>query len=257
VEESSNRPIDPVVFSTARLDLLTNGEFAGYATGFFYLRDERLYLVTNRHVLAGDDLQPRADSANIRLHTTANVYDNDDFPISLLTPGGSPAWKLAPGPADIAVVPLGRDAFQSSSHITWFTPDMFFPRDYVLDPGEDAFLMGYPYSLRDEPTNLPIFRKAMVATVYGVSFNGAPCFLTDGHFHDGMSGGPVIVKPRPAWRDVRGESHTTAEGLHFLLGVHSGLQRIFLAGDEEDEGVDVALGRAWYPDAIDRAIETA
>jgi hypothetical protein len=183
------------------------------------------------------------------------VYDNDDFTVPLVAPDGSPAWKLAPGPADIAVVPLERKSLEEASYISWFTPETFFPHDYVLDLGEDAFLMGYPYTLRDEPTNLPIFRKAMVATVYGVSFRGQPCFLTDGHFHEGMSGCPVIVKPRVAWRDIYGESRSVTEGAHFLLGVHSGLYTLVVGSEGGDEEIDIALGRAWYPDAIDRAID--
>jgi len=95
--------------------------FAEYAIGFLYLRDERLDPVTNRHAPAGDNLQPRADSASVRLHITANVYDNHDFQIGLVADDGSPVWRAAPSSADIAVIPLDRGSLVKASYSNWFT----------------------------------------------------------------------------------------------------------------------------------------
>jgi len=250
------RPVDPLVFTVTRLDLF-NDMIQGFATGFFYLRDDRLYLVTNRHVLVTPDTRPLWKTASAELHTSPNVYDHQTFELPLFRADGSPNWMLAPPPADIAVLPLDRSRFTSAAHITWLTPDSIFPLDFVLDIGADAFLIGYPESFRDEPANLPVFRKAMVASIYGVSFGGRPCFLTDGQFHVGMSGGPVIVQPRDTWRGIRNEVRRPPAETHYLLGVHSGEVELEVAreGDDQTSTLTVGLGWAWYPDAINRAID--
>jgi len=63
------------------------------------------------------------------------------------------------------------------------------------------------------------------------------------------------VQPRDTWRDIRNEFQRPPPETHYLLGVHSGLVELEIEEGDEASPVTIGLGKAWYPDAIDRAIE--
>jgi S1-C subfamily serine protease len=150
------------IILTATLVLqLKAGAVIGYASGFFYEKGDGLYLVTNQHVVKGND-GPAPDTLRLRLHVDAkDISKNDIFEVPLYA-DGKPVWKIHPQQrdADIAVVRLDRAQLKSRFIVRAWSSDRFLPQKYVLQPGEDVFIMGYPLGFHDQPHNLPIFRDA-------------------------------------------------------------------------------------------------
>jgi hypothetical protein len=88
---------------------------------------------------------------------------------------------------------------------------------------------------------MPVVRQAVVASSFGLRFQGEGYFLTDARTHRGTSGAPVVV------RVSEGEPKL-GDLPWMLLGVHSA--RLDLG--DRDLVMDEALGLncAWYADIL-------
>ena len=82
-------------------------------------------------------------------------------------------------------------------------------------------------------------RQAIVASAFGVRFQGQGFFLTDGRTHRGTSGAPVVMR-NPA---------SDAGALPWkLLGVHSA--RLDMANRDLVQDESLGLNCAWYADIL-------
>ena len=88
---------------------------------------------------------------------------------------------------------------------------------------------------------MPVVRHAVIASSFGLRFQGAGYFLTDGRTHRGSSGSPVVT------RSLR-QNAALGDLPWILLGVHSA--RIDVG--TRDTRLDEALGlnSAWYADVL-------
>lgn len=109
-------------------------------------------------------------------------------------------------------------------------------------PGEDVFTIGYPLGVADYQNNLPVLKGGMVASAYGVPFQGGPLFLTDIQLHPGISGSPVVAKPKAVWVNEEDGSTEITPVRYYLLGVHSGTLDV----KNPKNGLKIGLGAAWY-----------
>jgi hypothetical protein len=102
-------------------------------------------------------------------------------------------------------------------------------------------MVGFPLGFHDTLHHMPVVRHAVVASSFGLRFQGQGYFLTDARTHRGTSGAPVVM---------RANEHDTMPGdLPWkLLGVHSAVIDI---GTRELH-IDEALGLncAWYADIL-------
>lgn len=241
-------PINEIVLTVSIIMQLKAGAVVGSASGFFYTRGEKLFLVTNQHVMRDEKKGIIPDSLRLRLHTDAkNVTLNDNFDIPLYA-DKKPLWKTHPqfNEADIAVLELDRNKIQQRFIIKAWRKESFLPSNYRLDPGEDVFVVGYPLSFHDSANNLPLFRNAMIASTYRVPFQKLPLFLTDANLHPGTSGSPVITKPKSTWVDEAGNTNLVTGTVYYLVGVHSGTVDKTVTGGQE-----IGLGAAWYAELIE------
>jgi hypothetical protein len=83
---------------------------------------------------------------------------------------------------------------------------------------------------------LPVYRRASIASAYGVNFGGFPYFLIDANLHPGTSGSPVVSSHHTLFKERDGK-----EG-YALFGVHSAEHVI--------EGDPLGLNVVWYADAL-------
>jgi S1-C subfamily serine protease len=244
--------VHEIVLTAAFVFQLKAGAQIGTASGFFYTRGEDLFLVTNRHVCRDEATGSNPDVLRLTLHTDANDLKKTaslDIP---LYHHGKPVWRTHPTfkDADVALVKLDVAAVKKKFIIKAFSKDSFLPADLPLNPGEDVFVMGYPYGVHDTVFALPIFRSAMIASSYGIPFQGQPFFLTDANLHPGTSGSPVVTKPKSAWVDDKGNTRLMTGTIYYLVGVHSAILSVNSTGPNPTS-IPLGLGTAWYAQLIE------
>ena len=84
-------------------------------------------------------------------------------------------------------------------------------------------------------------RQAVIASSFGLRFQGEGYFLTDARTHRGSSGAPVVLR-------VESPAEARRELPWLLLGIHSA--RLDLATREVGEDEALGLNCAWYADIL-------
>jgi trypsin-like peptidase len=168
----------------------------GFFIGFDYgdrlasgAATHRLFLATNRHVIAGrDDLL-------IRVNTKGGAARRVRLPLR------AAGW--APHPqdgVDVAVVLLNaRVLIEAGTELSYFRPTdtALVSAMTALDigPGEELFVLGFPLGMSGVERNYVIARSGMIARFDREILTATRTFLIDASVFPGNSGGPVIVKP--------------------------------------------------------------
>ena len=156
---------------------------------------------------------------------------------------GRAVWRLAAdhgGAIDVGVVEIDRAAPPLTTPYRAFTPDHLPGNCEQVEVGTSLLVVGFPLGFHDWLHHMPVVRQAIVASSFGLRFQGEGYFLTDARTHRGTSGAPVVmrsVQPNPAHDDLPWT----------LLGIHSA--RLDVA---RDLVVDEALGLncAWYAEIL-------
>lgn len=251
------RAVHEIVLTTAVVLQIKAGAQIGTASGFFYAQGEDLSFVTNRHVCKDDGKEVVPDMLRLPLHTDpADLRKTSTLEIPLYS-DGKPVWRTHPTfkDADVALVKLDAPAVKRKFIIKAFSKESFLPADLPLHPGEDVFVMGYPFGLLDTAFALPVFRSAMIASSYGFPFQGKSCFLTDANLHPGTSGSPVITKPKSTWVDDKGNTRVMPGTIYYLVGVHSGTLSFDPPG-QKSASIPLGLGAAWYAQLVEDIART-
>ena len=240
--------IDSLLLTAVRVQTYKQQQLLTNASGFFFTRDERLFLVTTRHVVIDEASGHFPDRLDIELHVDAgNMARSTGFAIPLYRNGTS-LWRDGRdggGIVDVAVIEIEREALPQTTVYRAFSPC------HLQDPGEQVavgtplLIVGFPLGFHDTLHHMPVARHAVVASSFGLRFQGEGYFLTDARTHRGMSGAPVAA---------RASSGVPRGDLPWLLlGIHSaGL----LAGTRDSQ-VDeaLALNSAWYADILSTLTE--
>ncbi|MCI0478125.1 MAG: serine protease [Anaerolineales bacterium] len=177
------------------------GERRWIASGFLYgvptntrAREYQVYLVTNRHVLAG------LDKAYLRCNPQADKRARE-FDLSLFDQN-QPLWFTHPDDeVDVAVMPINFDLLQESGmQVAYFQGDQHSaPIDTLNDlgvtEGDFAYVLGFPMGLVGQHRNTVIVRSGTLARVRDLLARSSKIFLVDAFVFPGNSGGPVVLKP--------------------------------------------------------------
>ena len=214
------------------------------ATGFFFERADRLFLVTSRHVLRDPDNAHFPDRIEIEVHVGAETLSaTTGFSIPLYE-NGVGVWRSGSdraGEVDVAMLGIDRQALPADMVYRAFSP-AHLPQDMAaIEVGMPLLVVGFPLGFHDRLHHLPVVRQAVIASSFGLRFQGQGYFLTDARTHRGTSGAPVVMRIGPA-----GENAGDLPWL--LLGVHSARLDI----GSRDQSLDEALGLncAWYADIL-------
>lgn len=235
--------IDPLLLAAVKVLTFNAGRPLTNASGFFFERDERIFLVTSRHVVYDEAGQHYPDLIRIALHIDqANIARLMDFEIPLYRNGKS-VWRQgndAAGYIDIAMIELERAALPESLVFRAFTLDHLLG-DAEVEVGTPLSIVGFPLGFQDMLHQLPVVRHAIVSSCFDLRFQGKGYFLTDARTHRGMSGAPVVMR--------KGAASDPAGGLPWvLLGVHSARLDVGTRDASIDEGL--GLNCAWFADAL-------
>lgn len=236
--------IEPVLLTAARILTFDGQRGLTNASGFFFERDERLFLVTSRHVVVDEPSRHFPDRLEIELHLDpSNLTKSTGFSIPLYRDGES-IWRQGldtGGEIDVAVIEIERDALPKTAIYRGFTLDHLHRAPERVEVGTALLVIGFPLGFHDALHHMPIVRHAVVASSFGLRFQGEGYFLTDARTHRGTSGAPVVMR-------ALDEESTLGDLPWRLLGVHSA--RLDLGN--RDLVVDEALGLncVWYADIL-------
>jgi len=236
--------IEALLLAVTRVSTVADGKIISNATGFFFERDERLFLVTNRHVVLDESSDHRPDALEIELHVDReNVAVTTGFGIPLYA-DGVPVWRQAiddAGTVDVVAIELDRAALPETLLHHAFTPAHLLKQLDRIEVGTPVLIAGFPLGFHDTLHHLPVVRQAVIASSFGIRFQGEGYFLTDARMHRGTSGAPVVVRvPVPG----SGREDLT----WILLGVHAGRMDVTNRDAEQDERLN--LNFAWYADVL-------
>ncbi|MFV0443398.1 MAG: trypsin-like peptidase domain-containing protein [Planctomycetaceae bacterium] len=235
--------VEAVLLTATRLTTRLNGGTVSNATGFFFERDERLFLITNRHVVLNEPSNHRPDALDLKLHVSeTNLVETVSFLVPLY-PQGAPCWleaSDASGVVDVVAIELNRTQLPKSFIYRAFTPQHLVEELDEIEVGTPLLVIGFPLGFLDNLHHLPVARQAIIASAFGFRFQGTGCFLTDGRTHRGISGAPVVTR----FSDRRGRAHLP----YTLLGIHA--SRIDVGTRDQSQDEALGLNMAWYSDVL-------
>jgi hypothetical protein len=236
--------IESLLLSVTRVSTLLGEQQLTSATGFFFERDGRLFLVTNRHVVLDEASDHRPDRLLIELHVDPeNVAVTTQFSIPLYQKN-RPVWRQcadAAGTIDVVALELERSALPETLLLQPFTPGHLVEQLDEIEVGTRVLIVGFPLGFHDTWHHLPVVRQAVIASAFGLRFQGQGYFLTDARMHRGTSGAPVVAR-QTGQRSGRGDLPW------MLLGVHATRMDVTNRDIEQDERLN--LNCAWYADII-------
>ncbi|MCJ7762390.1 serine protease [Candidatus Bathyarchaeota archaeon] len=247
--------ISPLWATTTIVIQLSNGQQIGSATGFFFSNNEHLCLVTNKHVIYGDNYargQPVIDSVTLNLHTNPeNLTQNQEVTIALFD-GARRKWLEHAHPAvDVVLIPLNIDRTRFAiSPLDNATLELTHRMGQIIvDDFQRIFVMGYPFGWYDHVNNLPITRIGHLSSPFKVPFQNMPLMIGDVTTHPGMSGGPVfmMLEDFGVLRQDGSRVKTMGTRKLLLVGINSGQF-------STPEG-RVNLISIWFPEIILEVIQ--
>lgn len=236
--------IESLLLTAARISTFIQNQHLTNATGFFYERDERLFLVTSRHVMIDEPSKHFPDRIEIEIHTDReNMAESTGFSMLLYRDGKS-IWRQATdasGEIDVAVIEIERAAFPRETAYCAFNSRHLLDSHESVEAGDAVLIVGFPLGFYDTLHHMPVVRQAGIASSFGLRFQGQGYFLTDARTHRGISGAPVVKR-------IQNPDASLGDLPWKLLGIHSARLDVGTREIELDEALQ--LNCSWYADIL-------
>ena len=241
--------IEPILLTASRVCTFNGATLRTNASGFFFQRERRLFFVTSRHVMLDEPNGHRPDRIEIEFHIDAENLTEASRQSLPLYRGERRLWRQGEdlsGDIDVAVIEIDRSALPAKAVYRAFGPQHLMAAWREAELGASLLILGFPLGFHDTLHHLPVARQAVVASSYGLRFQGQGYFLTDARTHRGSSGAPVVMR---ASEPIQGQGDLP----WLLLGVHS--SRLDVTRDlQADEAL--GLNCAWYADILLKLTES-
>jgi hypothetical protein len=231
-----------------------------HATAFFWERRDRLYLITNWHVVTGrdnvteDNLNKRTAGRPNKMHGQLKLkgsgFDRSKEEISAWDVNGNPLWFVHAAHGrkiDVIALPLQRDEQLAVFPINRPMRDgTGMPEDPLLiNIGMDVFILGYPFP--PKPPFLPVWKRGSIATEPDLANLTDYRILVDSATREGLSGAPVI---RRSWG-----SHLTESGVSSTNWSQSKFLGVYSGRLHTRDSLDAQLGIVWPRSLIEEIID--
>lgn len=243
--------VDPLLLTTTRVTTFSADQVLTSATGFFYRRGDRLFLVSNRHVFADAESGHLPDRVEIGVHTDLRDLARYAVVSLPLYRDGLRQWREAAdggGAVDIAAIEVPAAALPADAVLQAFDETHLEARGEEVAIGDALTIAGFPLGFHDTVHHLAVARSASIASAYGVRFQRQGCFLTDARTHRGSSGSPVVRR--------RANDRSAAPSSPWqLLGVHS--TRMDMRTRDQTQDESLGLNCAWYADVLGTLVREA
>ncbi len=233
--------VEPLLLTTSSVATFDGQQLLTRASGFFFERDQQLFLVTSRHVLFDEPTAHRPSRIEVEFHTDVQNLTRSRVLSIWLYREGQSIWHQGSDAAseiDVAVIALDRQALPDSAELRAFTPSHLQASLDEIEVGSSLLIVGFPLGFHDTVHHLPVVRQGGIASSFGLRFQGLGYFLTDARTHRGMSGAPVVM------RDADGDPALPWK----LLGVHS--SRLDMGNRDRLQDESLGLNCAWYADML-------
>lgn len=237
--------IESILLAVTQVFTFKDSKGLTTATGVFFQRDDRLYLITNHHVVQDLPSNHEPDRLEIDLHTNLdNITETVRYSIPLYNDDNEPLWLEATdsgGLVDIVAILIDAEHFPPNSQYQAFGMDNLVENMEDVEIGTSVRVVGHPLGFADSLHHLPVMRHAIIASSFSLRFQGEGYFLTDSLLHRGASGSPVVMRTT--------EKISGREDFPWmLLGIHAG--RIDLDNRDEKEDERLNLFNTWYADVL-------
>jgi len=236
--------IESLLLSVVRVSTFHQQQLLTNATGFFFARDARLFLVTSRHVMIDTPSKHFPDRIELEIHTDLeNMAMSTGFSIPLYR-DGQKLWRQTDdtgGDVDVAVIEVDRSQLPASMAYGAFTPEHLCDPQSQVEIGTPLLVVGFPLGFHDTLHHMPVARQASLASSFGWRFQGQGFFLTDARTHRGISGAPVVMRPTTT-------NPALGELPWVLLGIHSARLDVGTRVMHVDEAL--GLNCSWYADIL-------
>jgi hypothetical protein len=243
--------IEPMSLMTTPVLLAAGNHTSSQGTGFLYATTrgsvpDMVFLVTNYHVVTGNEPQsqapPKGDRLQFYLHTSREDPTNYfTVNIPLYTKAGDPIWiKSSQFPeADVVLVPIVPQLYEGRGQLFVFS-EMHTQIDMKVRPSTEATLLGYPYGFFDTKNFLPVWKTGHLATEPAWDFQGEPVLLVDVSAFPGMSGAPAVAVSQGVYENEAGEMMTGVQ--RKLLGVFSAMRMVKTRPTVDANGMSIDNG---------------
>ncbi len=236
----------------------------GLATGFFYKREDKLYLITNWHVVTGIDpaaleavtgasvplpealvfhYKQTVDSAGNPTAASTNAVANYPKRIDLYQ-AGSATWYEHSTRQSVDVVAFRLSQSELGEWWNMSVNEVDQSSHLHVAAGMDCFVLGYPKGMVG-PGRSPIWKRGSVASEPDYNWRGKPAFLVDTTTRDGMSGSPVVARHSGILTGPDGKF-----GGDSMIGTTTKFTGIYSGRLGEDE-MGVQLGLVWKREVLD------
>jgi hypothetical protein len=236
--------IEPILLTAVQVLTFSGTQKMTNASGFFFQRNDRLFLVSSRHVMIDETSKHFPDRIEIELHNDPmNFSRSTGFSIPLYLDNKA-VWRQgrdSGSDIDVAIIEIDLCAWPANVVYHAFTPAHLQESLEDVEVGSSLSVIGFPLGFHDALYHMPVARHAVIASSFGMRFQGKGYFLTDARTHRGTSGAPVVMR-------AKAEHGTLGELPWILLGIHSARLDV----GTRDVDIDEALGLncAWYADIL-------
>lgn len=236
--------IESLLLAAVRIYTYQQEKILTNASGFFFRRGDKLFLVTSRHVMFDEPSDHHPDHIEIELHIDSeNMTVSTGYSIPLYR-DNQRVWRQGvdrAGEVDVAVIEINQNALPATTVYRAFTPEHLLNPSRQIEVGTELLVVGFPLGFHDTLHHMPVARHGVIASSFGLRFQGQGYFLTEARTHRGISGAPVVMRlrdPDPAVGDLP----------WLLLGIHSARLDV----EPRDFELDEALGLncSWYADIL-------
>ncbi len=275
--------IDDTVYGISTLIQAECQEIQSFGSGFFYqeLAEKdpsktgygwqeimETWLVTNRHVLLPNIDEKECIPERITFHMRAIEGENVVWdPIEIATSEFTPRLKLHQElTVDIVILRIGdlitKQINTGRKYMSWSAvseEDLPQNSGITAEVADDVIVVGYPRGFYDRKNIYPIVKSGIIASRWGMKFDGKPIFLIDSKLFPGSSGSIVITKPTASPVD-EGPLKGYRETQFAFLGVYSGSPIVQISsidlGDFTITRKDSCdLGAVWYGELISEIVK--
>jgi hypothetical protein len=134
--EEESIVVESVLLAVTRVSTLLGDKQLTNATGFFFARDNKLFLITNRHVVLDEANDHRPDRLEIEFHV-----DPENLTVTT-----QPVWQQrldSAGTVDVIALQLERAALPTKLLLQAFTSDNLVERLDEIEVGMGILVVGF------------------------------------------------------------------------------------------------------------------